>query len=147
MPCATQALQAVQNQLPSPSIPSGHREGRLEDAEYQRRLAEKVGKRKAQDYTIDVDDDANFVTASAAGAFNTLAVAAVTLIVVVFVVGQIDDAMSMDEEAEFYESYETVIGTTGSAFDLAAVALIVLVASVILWYVSGFGGNGGDRLS
>jgi len=101
-----------------------------------------TAQKKAEPHLKEVDDQPTIVHAAAAQAFNTLAVAAVTLMVVVFVVGMIDESMSIDSESEFYESYETVIGTTGDAFNLAAVALIVLVASVILWYVSNFGGNG-----
>ncbi len=101
-----------------------------------------TAQKKAEPHLKDVESQPTIIHSFAAGAFNTLAVAAVTLMVVIFVVGMIDQSMSMDEESEFYGSYETVVGTTGDAFNLAAVALIVLVASVILWYVSNFGGNG-----
>ncbi|MFW5905839.1 MAG: hypothetical protein ACOCUO_03250 [archaeon] len=102
--------------------------------------------RAAEKYKKDVSAQPTRVHAFAAGAFNTLAVAAVTLMVVVFVIGMIDESMDMDSESEFHSSYETVTGTTGDALNLAAVALIVLVASVILYYVGNFGGNG-RRLS
>jgi len=137
MSCGTQAVPDVQNQ---PGIRDRVKSA-LDAAQDQRDIMEGARDAKAKEHTLS-GGQPTIVHAAAAGAFNTLAVAAVTLIVVVFVVGQIDESMSMDSESEFYESYETVISTTGSAFDLAAVALIVLVASVILWYVSGFGSNG-----
>ncbi|MFW5905840.1 MAG: hypothetical protein ACOCUO_03255 [archaeon] len=101
--------------------------------------------RVAEQYTKDVSTQPTKVHALAAGAFNTLAVAAVTLMVVVFVVGMIEDSMQLSDDNEFANASDTVVSTTGDAFNLAAVALIVLVASVILYYVGNFGG-GGSRL-
>ena len=146
----SQAAQNVANRIPTPSapsVPNGHREGRLSDAEYYARLTNKAKKRKQAETRekYAAPADAGFIHAAAAGAFQTLAVAGVTLMVVVFVVMMIDESIEVDSESEFGSSYDTITSTLGDAFNLAAVALIVLVASVILWYVSGFGDNG-DRL-
>ena len=86
------------------------------------------------------------IRAGISEAFNALAVAAVTLFVCIFVVSMITDSISLEEGDPFYESMGTVETTTGDAFTLAAVALIVLVASIILWLVRGFGGGDMSRM-
>lgn len=73
--------------------------------------------------------------------------AAVTLIVGIFVFAQISSTMPQPDNSELSNATNTVESTTGDAFILGAVAVIVLVASLILALIGGFGrqGNGQAR--
>lgn len=129
----------------SSKLPTGM-SGKIESIKEHAELAVSAAELKRDDvaaeHVVEYDGDSRAV-AAISGAFNTLAVAAITLMVVVFVVGMIADSMTMDSESEFYESFNTITETTGDALNLAAVALIVLVASLILFLVAGFGNRGG----
>lgn len=91
-------------------------------------------------------DSDSVVRAGINQAFNMVVTAAVTLIVGIFVFSQISDTMPTPANNDLANATDTVESTTGDAFTLGAVAIIVLVASVILGLVSRFGGNGGRRM-
>ena len=82
------------------------------------------------------------VHAAISDIFNMLGTAAVTLFVVLFVLGMIVDTMDFEEDNAIANESENIEGTTADALALGAVMLIVLVAAGILWLVRGFGGNG-----
>ena len=82
------------------------------------------------------------VRAGISDVFNVLATAAVTIFVAIFVVSIIGDALDVEEGGFLYEEMESIEGYIGDAFMLGAVGLIILVASVILWLIGGFGENG-----
>jgi len=85
------------------------------------------------------------VYAAIEGTFTRMVSAAVTLIVGIYVFAQIGNTMPAPENPELANASDTVMSTTGNAFTLGAVAIIVLVASVILGLVGGFGGRGRGR--
>jgi hypothetical protein len=95
-------------------------------------------------YQIERTDDEGRVEAAMTGTFNAVVAAAVTLIVGIYVFSQISSTMPTPENSELANATETVKSTTGNAFTLGAVAVIVLVAALILSLIgSGFGGGGG----
>jgi len=77
--------------------------------------------------------------------FTKVVSASVTLIVGIYVFAQISNTMPTPENESLANATSTVKSTTGQAFTLGAVAVIVLVASVILGLVGGFGGRRGAR--
>jgi hypothetical protein len=70
------------------------------------------------------------------GTFNTMVTAAITLIVGVLVFNQILGALP---ETSGGVNRTDIVGVIDSAFQLAPVVLIVLVAALVLAQVSGFG--------
>ncbi|RYJ15016.1 hypothetical protein ELS19_14365 [Halogeometricum borinquense] len=85
------------------------------------------------------------VYAAIEATFTRMVSAAVTLIVGIYVFAQISSTMPTPSNPELANSTNTVKSTTGNAFTLGSVAIIVLVASVILGLVGGFGGRGRGR--
>jgi hypothetical protein len=85
------------------------------------------------------------VYAAIEGTFTKVVSASVTLIVGIYVFAQISNTMPTPENESLANATSTVKSTTGQAFTLGAVAVIVLVASVILGLVGGFGGRRGAR--
>jgi len=86
---------------------------------------------------------AKLVTRSAdqMATFNSMVAAAVTLIVGVLIYNNVFDALP-DTTGAINGS--SVSGTIESAFLLAPVALIVLVAALVLAQIGGLRGNGGN---
>lgn len=82
-----------------------------------------------------------------AGVMQLVGVSAVTIVVLIFVISAIFDAMPTPSNANLANTSTTVIETTSSAFNLGTVALIIIVAGAILYYVGRFGqgGTGGAR--
>jgi hypothetical protein len=81
------------------------------------------------------------------GVMQLVGVSAVTIVVLIFVISAIFDAMPTPSNADLANTSTTVIETTSSAFNLGTVALIIIVAGAILYYVGRFGqgGTGGAR--
>jgi uncharacterized membrane protein len=106
--------------------------------------AEKVGNQLES--KLDGMDD-GLQKAFIAGIMQMVGVAAVTIVVLIFVISAIFDAMPTPSNADLANTSTTVIETTSSAFNLGTVALIIIVAGAILYYVSRFGqgGTGGAR--
>lgn len=99
------------------------------------------------EYMRETTADATRVEAAITSTFNAVVAAAVTLIVGIYVFSQISDTMPTPENQDLANATETVESTTGDAFTLGAVAVIVLVAALILSLIgSGFGNGGGRRL-
>ena len=103
-------------------------------------------KQSVNSATDKLEPAATRVRGEISDSFNMLATAAITLFITIFVVGMIGDTMETGEDHLFGSEFDQVVDITGDAFLLAGVALIVVVASVILWLVRGFGGNGGRRV-
>lgn len=101
----------------------------------------------AQMTGVEQNSDDNLVEAAMSGTFLAIVSAAVTLLVGIYVFAEISDTMPTPENAELANATSNVKSTTGSAFQLAAVAIIVLVAGLILSLVGGFGqsSQGGRR--
>lgn len=94
--------------------------------------------------TWETSESPTVVEAALAATFNTIVAAAVTLLVGIFVFSEIADVMPTPANNELANASDTVQGTTGNAFTLGAVAIIVLVATLILGLIgSGLGGGGG----
>lgn len=99
-----------------------------------------------EEYQLERTDDETRIEAAITGTFNAVVAAAVTLIVGLYVFSQISSTMPTPENTELANATDTVKSTTGDAFTLGAVAVIVLVASLILSMIGGgFGGSGGRR--
>ena len=79
------------------------------------------------------------------GTFTRMVSAAVTLIIGIYIFAEISDTMPTPDNSELANASDTVQSTTGSAFTLGAVAIIVLVASVILGLIGGFGAQRRSR--
>jgi hypothetical protein len=79
------------------------------------------------------------------GTFVRVVSSAVTLIIGIYVFAEISGTMPTPENSNLANATDAVLNTTGSAFQLGAVAVIVLVAALILSLVGGFGMNGGRR--
>ena len=121
-----------------------------DDAAFVRTSAEVV----AQEAWNEVDEELGLaetlgeesqVYAAIEGTFTKVVSGAVTLLVGIYIFAQISNTMPTPENPELANSTETVVSTTGSAFTLGATAIIVMVASVILGLVGGFGGRRGGR--
>jgi|GEM_PF-6559310 uncharacterized membrane protein len=93
-----------------------------------------------QAYRREVETRAGFE-----GTFVGIATGAVTLIIAIYVFSQIVDVMPTPTNSDLANSTNTTIKTAGSAFNLGAVALIVLVAAMILALVAGFGWRGREK--
>jgi hypothetical protein len=80
---------------------------------------------------------ANIVTrkASQVVTFNSMVVGAITLIIGVLVFNQVETSLPTTTGGI---DQAPIISTIGSAFELAPIVLVVLVASLILAQVSGF---------
>lgn len=109
-----------------------------ESASQIRQMATAVAEKKLAEWGITPDSDSALVSAT----FRMIAVGAVTLIIAIYIVAQISDVMPTPGNDELAEATNTTVDTTGSAFTLGAVALIVLVAALILNLIGGIGGNG-----
>lgn len=129
-------------------------QGGIEDvrtaAELQQRIADAYAEKKFDELDEEIglaDTLGEDSTAYAAieQTFTRMVSAAVTLIIGIYVFAQISNTMPTPENAELANATNTVESTTGDAFTLGAVAIIVLVASVILGLVGGFGGRGRGR--
>jgi len=83
-------------------------------------------------------------TADQMTTFNSLVAAAVTLIVGVLIYNNIFDALPQDTGGAI--SASNVSNTIESAFLLAPVALIVLVASLVLLQIGGLSGRRGGGM-
>jgi hypothetical protein len=95
----------------------------------------------------DTTSESTVVETALAATFNTIVAAAVTLLVGIFVFAEIADVMPEPENNSLANASDTVQGTTGNAFTLGAVAIIVLVATLILGLIgSGFAGGGGGGM-
>lgn len=70
---------------------------------------------------------------------------AATLIVGIYVFGQILNVMPQPETAEMANATNTTVATVSSGFTLGAVALIVLFASIILGLIAGGSVSWGGR--
>lgn len=70
--------------------------------------------------------------------FNRMVTAAITLIIGVLVFNEILDALPSTSGGI---NRSSIVGTVESAFTLAPIVLIVLVAALVLAQVSGFGSN------
>lgn len=113
-----------------------------ENAKFQGWLLKEGLSQKAP--TMEVTEDDSRIKAGITGTFNMVVAAAVTLIVGIYVFSQISSTMPTPQNAELANATSTVKSTTGNAFTLGAVAVIVLVAALILSLIgSGFGGGGG----
>jgi len=77
--------------------------------------------------------------------FTRMVSAAVTLIVGIYVFAEIADTMPTPDNTDLANATNTVEGNTGSAFQLGAVAVIVMVAVLILNMISGGFGTSGRR--
>lgn len=75
---------------------------------------------------------------------NKAVAAAVTLLVGIYVFWRIEEVMPRPESAELANATNTTIATTAQAFELGAVAIVVLFASLILGLIV-TGGIGGRR--
>lgn len=87
----------------------------------------------------------NRITAANARAFQAIATMAVTLLVVIFIVAQLEGSFEVENDSAFYDAYQNTVGLIGDSFLLMAITIIVAVAGLILYYVSGFGGGGGPN--
>lgn len=111
---------------------------------------EAARRRKAADYREAYVDstledtrlEGTVVHAGIQDLFGILAASAVMLLVTMFVVNIIGDAIDVGNDSFLGEEITQIEGYIGDAFIIGAVALIVLGASVILFLISGFGGNG-----
>lgn len=118
-------------------------------AELQQQIADTYAEKKFDELDEELglaDRLGEDSTAYAAieGTFVKVVSAAVTLIIGIYVFAQISSTMPTPQNNQLANATSTVKSTTGSAFTLGAVAIIVLVASLILMLVGGFGmGNGG----
>lgn len=116
----------------------------LESAAWQASFAREAVMSSAP--SMETTDGATRTEAAITGTFNAMVAAAVTLIVGIYVFSQIASTMPTPENAALANATDTVKSTTGDAFTLGAVAVIVLVAALILSLIgSGFGGGGGGR--
>lgn len=129
-------------------------EGGIEDirtaAEMQQQLADLYARKKWEqvDEELGIGEELgedSKVYAAIEGTFTRMVSASVTLIVGIYVFAQISSTMPTPSNNELANATSTVKATTGNAFTLGAVAIIVLVASVILGLVGGFGGRGRGR--
>jgi hypothetical protein len=89
--------------------------------------------------TLDEDSTAY---AAIEATFTKMVSGAATLIVGIYVFAQISSTMPSPSNTELANATETVKSTTGNAFTLGAVAILVLVAAVILSLIGGFGRSG-----
>lgn len=72
--------------------------------------------------------------------------AATTLLVGIYIYSQVIGVMPTPESSQMANATNTTIATTSQAFTLGAVALIVLMATVMLALIAGgFSGGGGGR--
>lgn len=102
---------------------------------------------KVEDVTEELfgaEEERGPVTAANARAFQAIATMAVTLLVVIYIVGQLESSFEVSNNSSFHSAYESTVGLIGDSFLLMAVTIIVAVAGLILYYVSGFGGGGGN---
>lgn len=129
-------------------------EGGVDDVRFAAEMQQKLADLYAEQQWETVDEELGLAetlgeesTAYAAieGTFTRMVSAAVTLIIGIYVFAQISGTMPKPDNAQLANATSTVKSTTGSAFTLGAVAIIVLVASVILGLVGGFGGRGRSR--
>ncbi|QIB75724.1 hypothetical protein GL213_14440 [Halogeometricum borinquense] len=129
-------------------------EGGIEDvrtaAEIQQEMADLYAERRWDEVDAELSigerlGEDSQVYAAIEATFTRMVSASVTLIVGIYVFAQISSTMPTPSNPELANATSTVKGTTGNAFTLGAVAVIVLVASVILGLVGGFGGRGRGR--
>ncbi len=66
-------------------------------------------------------------------------VSAVTIIVLIYIISEIVNTMPTPTNTKLNETTTGIIDITSSSFSLGGVALIVIVAGAILFYVSRFG--------
>jgi len=136
------ALRSIGERLPRPGVRAAART--VGDVE-QTALHEAADEWVAARLGVDRTDEKTQVRASIEGTFTRMVSAAVTLIVGIFVFAEISNSMPTPDNNQLANATDTVESTTGNAFTLGAVAIIVLVASVILALVSGFGNGMGRR--
>lgn len=132
--------------------PSGAVEAGLDSAE---EFTEQIDAHRApfdakvEDVTEELfgaEEERGPVTAANARAFQGIATMAVTLLVVIYIVGQLEGSFEVENDSAFYDAYNSTVGLIGDSFLLMAVTIIVAVAGLILYYVSGFGGGGGGGM-
>lgn len=111
----------------------------------QRQLVNDVAGKLPAD--LETTEETTRVRAAINGTFMAVVSGAVTLLIGIYVFSQISSTMPNPSNSALNKSTNTVLSTTGSAFQLGAVAIIVLVAVLILSLVSGGfgGGNEGGR--
>lgn len=90
-------------------------------------------------------DERTATYAAIEATFVKMVSAAATLIVGIYVFAQISSTMPTPSNTELANATSTVKSTTGQAFTLGAVAVLVLVAAVILSLIGGFGRASGSR--
>lgn len=76
-----------------------------------------------------------------AGIMQLVGTTAVTIIVLLYIISAIVETMPTPTNEKLNQTTTTVIDTTSSSMNLGTVALIVIVAGAILFYVRGFGGG------
>ncbi|GAA0304008.1 hypothetical protein [Halarchaeum salinum] len=129
-------------------------DGSLQDfrtmADLQRHVADTYAEKKFEEVDEELGlaetlGEDSVAYAAIEGTFTRIVSASVTLIIGIYIFAQISSTMPTPENNQLANATSTVTSTTGSAFTLGAVAVIVLVASVILGLVGGFGGRGRAR--
>jgi len=109
-------------------------------------LSRMFAESKLPNWITGATTSENRYVAGIADTFTGMVAAAVTLIVGIYVFSQISSTMPTPQNSDLKNATDTVKSTTGNAFTLGAVAIIVLVAVVILALISsGFGGGGDMR--
>lgn len=114
-------------------------------AELMRRYLVGQVEQRTPDWLTDQTECDTQVTAAISGTFTGVVSGAVTLIIGIYVFATISSTMPTPSNPAMANASETVKATTGQAFTLAAVAIIVMVAALILALISGFGRGGGGR--
>lgn len=95
-----------------------------------------------------VDDMDDGITKTAiTDIIQLVGIAAVTIVIMIYIISQITDTMPEPTDTDLSNTTDTTISTFGSTMELATVALIIIVAGAILFYVRDFGGGnqGGMR--
>jgi len=113
-------------------------------AEHQRWIADTYAQKKWEQVDGDLGlaeelGEDSKIYAAIEATFTRMVSAAVTLIVGIYVFAQISSTMPTPENSELAQATNTTTATTGNAFTLGAVAILVMVASVILGLIGGFG--------
>lgn len=103
---------------------------------------------KVDQVTEDIfgaEEERGPIRAASAASFRRVATMAVTLLVVIYIVAQLEGSFEVNDSSQFSGAYDTTVGLIGDTFTLMAITLIVAVAGLILYYVGGFGGGGGGN--
>jgi hypothetical protein len=80
-----------------------------------------------------------------AAVVQMVGVAAVTIIVMIFIISEIITVMPAPSDSGLANATAGIISIVGSSFTLAGVALVVIIAGAILFYVGNFGRDSGMR--